>query len=108
MAKKATRPGARKNGFKATWTRFANKRGSRGGARFGDWRKILMHKFVPEPETPDPVSLVIFLRLIGSARLPCAPARPGSKSASQRRTRLPLRYFAPPWLKPVDGAPRIN
>ncbi len=60
MAKKATRPGARKNGFKATWTRFANKRGSRGRARFGDWRKILMHKFVPEPETPDPVSLAIF------------------------------------------------
>jgi hypothetical protein len=56
MAKKATRPGARKNGFKATWTRFANKRGSRGRARFGDWRKILMHKFVPERETPDPVS----------------------------------------------------
>ena len=60
MAKKATRPGARKNGFKATWTRFANKRGSRGRTRFGDWRKILMHKFVPEPETPDPVSLAIF------------------------------------------------
>jgi len=60
MAKKATRPGARKNGFKATWTRFANKRGSRGRARFGDWRKILMHKFAPERETPDPVSLAIF------------------------------------------------
>ena len=60
MAKKATRPGARKNGFKATWTRFANKRGSRGRARFGDWRKILMHKSAPEPETPDPVSLAIF------------------------------------------------
>ena len=60
MAKKATRPGARKNGFKATWTRFANKRSSCGRARFGDWRKILMHKFAPEPETPDPVPLVIF------------------------------------------------
>jgi hypothetical protein len=62
MAKKATRPGARKNGFKATLTRFANKRGSRGGARIGDWRKILMHRFAPGPEmeTPDPVSLAIF------------------------------------------------
>jgi hypothetical protein len=58
MAKKATRPGARKNVFKATLIRFANKRGSRGGARFGDWRKILMHRF--SPETPDPVSLAIF------------------------------------------------
>ena len=62
MAKKATRPGARKNVFKATFTRFADKRGSRGRVRFGDWRKILMHKFAPEPETetPDPVSLAIF------------------------------------------------
>ena len=62
MAKKATRPGARKNGFKATLTRFANKRGSRGRKRFGDWRKILMHRFAPGPklETPDPVSLAIF------------------------------------------------
>jgi hypothetical protein len=62
MAKKATRPGARKNGFKATLTRFANKRGSRGRARFGDWRKILMHRFAPGPklESPDPVSLAVF------------------------------------------------
>ena len=61
MAKKATRPGARKNVFEATLTRFANKRGSRGRARFGDWRKILMHRFAPGPdETPDPVSLAIF------------------------------------------------
>lgn len=62
MAKKATRPGARINGFKATLTRFANKRRSRGGARIGDWRKILMHRFAPglEMETPDPVSLAIF------------------------------------------------
>jgi hypothetical protein len=62
MAKKATRPGARKNGLKATWTRFANKRGSRRQARFGDWRKILMHRFAagPERQTPDPVSLAIF------------------------------------------------
>jgi hypothetical protein len=30
--------------------------------RFGGWRKILMHKFAPEPEmvTPDLVSLAIF------------------------------------------------
>jgi hypothetical protein len=62
MAKKATRPGARKNVFKATLTRFANKRGSRDRARFGDWRKILMHGFAPgrEIKTPDPVSLAIF------------------------------------------------
>ena len=62
MAKKATRTGARKNSFKATLTRFANKRRSRGGARIGDWRKILMHRFAPglEMETPDPVSLAIF------------------------------------------------
>ena len=62
MAKKATRPGARKNGFKATLTRFANKRSSRGRTRIGDWRKILMHRFAPgfEMETPDPVSLAIF------------------------------------------------
>ena len=61
MAKKATRPGARKNVFKATLTRFAKKRGSRGRARFGDWRKILMHRFAPGSErTPDPVSLAIF------------------------------------------------
>src|SRR5207302_979201 len=60
IAKKATRPGARKNFFKATLTRFAHKRGSRGRARFGGWRKILMHRFAPGPGTPDPVSLVIF------------------------------------------------
>ena len=62
MAKKATRPGARKNVFKATLTRFATNQGSRGRARFGGWRKILMHKFAPEPEMemPDPVSLAIF------------------------------------------------
>ena len=62
MAKKATRPGARKNVFTATFTRFANKRGSRGRARFGGWRKILMHRFAPGPaiEIPDPVSLAIF------------------------------------------------
>jgi hypothetical protein len=62
MAKKATCPGARKNVFRATFTRFANKHGSRGRARFGDWRKVLMHKFAPGPEmeTPDPVSLAIF------------------------------------------------
>ena len=59
MAKKATRPGARKNVFKATLTRFA-ERGSRGRARFGDWRKILMHRFAPGSEAPDPVSLAIF------------------------------------------------
>jgi hypothetical protein len=47
MAKKATRPGARKNVSKATFTRFATNRGSRGRARFGGWRKILMHKFAP-------------------------------------------------------------
>jgi hypothetical protein len=62
VAKKATRPGARKNVFKATLTHFAKKRGSRDRARFGDWRKILMHKFAPDPEIeiPDPVSLAIF------------------------------------------------
>ena len=62
MAKRATRAGARKNVFKATLTRFARKRGPRGGARFGHWRKVLMHKFAPDPEmeTPDPVSLAIF------------------------------------------------
>jgi hypothetical protein len=62
MAKKATRPGARRNGLKATLTRFANKRGSRGRARFGNWRKILMHRFAPGPELEplDPVSLAIF------------------------------------------------
>ena len=60
MAKKATRPGARKNVFKATFTRFANKRGSRGRKRFGDWRKILMHRFAPGSERPNPVSLAIF------------------------------------------------
>jgi hypothetical protein len=62
VAKKATRPAARKNVFKATLTRFANKRASRSRARFGDWRKILMHKFAPETEmeTPDLVSLAIF------------------------------------------------
>jgi hypothetical protein len=62
MAKKAARPGARKNLFKATLTRFATKHGSRGRARFSGWRKVLMHKFAPEPEmeTPDPVSLAIF------------------------------------------------
>lgn len=60
MAKKATRPGSRENVFKATFTRFVNKRGSRGRARFGDWRKILMHRFAPGSETPNPVSLAIF------------------------------------------------
>ena len=62
MARKATRAGARKNVFKATFTRFANRRGSRGRARFADWRKILMHKFAPgaEVEIPDPISLAIF------------------------------------------------
>src|SRR5207253_11465537 len=62
MAKKATRPGARKNVFKATLTRFANKRGSRDRVRFGDWRKVLMHRFAAGGEitTPDPVSLAIF------------------------------------------------
>lgn len=62
MAKKATRPGARKNVFKATFTRFATRRASTGRARFGDWRKILIHKFSPETETetPDPVLLAIF------------------------------------------------
>ena len=61
MAKKATRLGARKNVFKATLTRIANKRGSRRRGSFGDWRKILMHRFAPGPETetPDPVSLAI-------------------------------------------------
>jgi hypothetical protein len=59
-AKKATRPGARKNVFKATFTRFANKRGPRGRARFGNWRKILMRRFASGPETPDPVSLAVF------------------------------------------------
>ena len=62
MAKKATRPGARKNVSRQPLTRFAHKRGSRGRARFGGWRKILMHKFAPGPVllTPDPVSLAIF------------------------------------------------
>ena len=62
MAKRATRADARRNVFKATLTRFVTKRGSRGGARFGDWRKILMRKFAtnPEIEAPDPVSLAIF------------------------------------------------
>jgi hypothetical protein len=67
MPKKATRPGARKNVFKATFTRFATTRfatkgGSRSRARFGDWRKILMHRFGPGSliGTPDPVSLAIF------------------------------------------------
>jgi hypothetical protein len=62
MAKKAAHPGAGKNGFKATWTRLANKRVSGGRARLGDWRKILRDKFGAEPEvaTPDPVSLAIF------------------------------------------------
>src|SRR5437764_12163137 len=60
MAKKATRPGARKNVSRQPLTRFAHKRGSRGRARFGGWRKILMHRFAPGPGTPDPVSLAIF------------------------------------------------
>jgi hypothetical protein len=60
MAKKATRPGARKNVFKATLTRFANKRGSHGRTHFGNWRKILMHRLAPGAETPDPVSLAVF------------------------------------------------
>ena len=62
MVKKATRPAVRKNVFGATLTCFGNKRGLRGRARLGDWRKILMHKFAPKPEreTPDPVSLAIF------------------------------------------------
>jgi len=60
LAKKATRPGARKNVFKATLTRFANKHASHGRARFGGWRKILMHRFAPGPEIPDPVSLAVF------------------------------------------------
>jgi hypothetical protein len=62
MAKNATPPGARKNVFKATLTRFATQRGSRGRRRFGGWRKILMHRFGPKPEmeTPDPISLAIF------------------------------------------------
>ena len=59
MAKKATRPGARKNVFKATFTRFANKRGSRGRARFADWRNPDA-RFAPGSETPNPVSLAIF------------------------------------------------
>jgi hypothetical protein len=60
MAKKATRPGARKNVFKATLTRFAKKRGSPSRARFGGWRKILMHRLAPGPDAPDPVSLAVF------------------------------------------------
>jgi hypothetical protein len=62
MAKKTTRLGARKNAFKATLTRLADKRTSRNRARFGGWRKILMHRFAtgPDVETPDPVSLAIF------------------------------------------------
>ncbi len=60
MAKKATRPGARKNVFEASLIRLANKRRPRDRARFGDWRKILMHRLAPGPATPDPVSLVIF------------------------------------------------
>src|SRR6201987_5961994 len=62
MAKKATRPGARRNGLKRTLPRFARKRVSRGGARIGDWRKILKQRFAPglKMETPDPVSLAIF------------------------------------------------
>ena len=60
MAKKATRPSARKDVFKATLTRFANERGSPRRTRFGGWRKILMHRFTSGPGTPDPVSLAIF------------------------------------------------
>ena len=96
MAKKATRPGARKNVFKATLTRFATNQGSRGRARFGGWRKILMHKFAPNPRWKCRTrSHSRFLRLIGSARPRCAPAPPGSKSALRHRTKRPLRYFAP-------------
>jgi hypothetical protein len=61
MAKQATRPGARKNVFRATLTRFTGKRRPRGRARLG-WRKILLDRLAPAPAsmTPDPVSLAIF------------------------------------------------
>ena len=107
IAKKATRPGARKNVFKATLTRFANKRSSRGRARFGGWRKILMHRFAPGPGTPDPVSLAIFAidRVVPAAKRAIAS---GVEVRAPHRTKRPLRSFAPRWPKPVDGAPRIN
>jgi hypothetical protein len=81
MAKHATHPVARRNVFKATLTRFAGK--------------MLPHKFAPEPATvtPDPISLAIFA-IDRVARPPCAPAPRASKSASQHRTKLLLRYFA--------------
>jgi hypothetical protein len=109
VAQKATRAGARKNVFKATFTRFANKRGSRGRPRFGGWRKILMQGFArgPEMEIPDPVSLAIFAS-IGSAQPRCARAPPESKSTSQHLTKRLPQYFAPRSPKPLDGAPRIN
>src|SRR5438270_8454677 len=60
--KKSNSPWRSEECLQSNLTRFADKRGSRSRARFGDWRKILMHKFAPEPEmeTPDPVSLAIF------------------------------------------------
>ena len=107
MAKKATRPGARKNVFQATLTRFAHKRGSRGRARFGGWRKILMHRFAPGPGTPDPVSLAIFaIDRVGPAAVRACAS--GVEVRAPHRTKRPLRYFAPRWPKPLDGAPRIN
>jgi hypothetical protein len=107
MAKKATRPGSRENVFKATFTRFANKRGSRGRARFGDWRKILMHRFAPGSETPNPVSLAIFaIDRVGPAAVRACAS--GLKSVSRHRTKRPQRYFAPRLPKPLGGAPPIS
>ena len=62
MAKHATLPGARKNLFKATLTRFAGTRGPGLPAGKGKWRKILLQKFAPDAAaaTPDPVSLAVF------------------------------------------------
>jgi hypothetical protein len=107
MAKKATRPGARKNVFKATFTRFANKRGSRGRARFADWRKILMHDSRRDPKHRIR-SRSPFLLSTGSARPRCAPAPPGLKSVSPHRTKRLQRYFALRLPKPLGGAPPIS
>jgi len=62
MANHEMHPGARKNVFKATLTRFASRRGSRRRARLGSWRRILLHTLAPEPAAVglDPVSLAVF------------------------------------------------
>lgn len=95
MATKASRPGARKNSFNATWTRLAKERGSGGRARFGDWRKILMHRFAPrtETETPDPVSLAILaIDRVGPAAVrACASGGEVSVAAPDEATAAVLR-----------------